>query len=82
MRLSSIFYLVLMIMVRLLSVVNRVVNIVERSKIMFNIRVKYKDEVKSRVTATVGEYSNYLENMLHVMKQNANIDWVRIERVS
>lgn len=49
---------------------------------MFNIRVKYKDEVKSRVTATVGEYSNYLENMLHVMKQNANIDWVRIERVS
>ena len=52
------------------------------SKIMFNIRVKYKDEVKSRVTATVGEYSNYLENMLHVMTQNANIDWVRIERVS
>jgi len=47
---------------------------------MFNIRVKYKDEVKSRVTATVGEYSNYLENMLHVMAQNANIDWVRIER--
>jgi len=47
---------------------------------MFNIRVKYKDEVKSRTTATVGEYSNYLENMLHVMTQNANIDWVRIER--
>ena len=50
------------------------------SKIMFNIRVKYKDEVKSRLTATVGKYSNYLENMLHVMTQDDNIDWVRIER--
>jgi hypothetical protein len=44
----------------------------------YNIIVKYSDETKEKVTATVGNKSSYCENILDMFKES-ELEYVRIE---
>lgn len=46
---------------------------------MFNVIMKYKDEPKPRVIATLGQKSKYLEKILNFY-DNENLESITIER--
>jgi len=46
---------------------------------LFNVIVKYKDEPKARVIATLGHKSKYLDKILNFY-DNENLESITIER--
>ncbi len=47
-------------------------------RIFYDVIVKYTDETKERISATVGSESRYCEDILDMFEQ-PNLDYVRIE---
>ena len=52
--------------------------IAEAPRIFYDVIVKYSDETKEKVTATVGNQSSYCEDILGMFRE-PNLDYVRIE---
>ena len=49
-----------------------------KEPMIFDVVVKYYDETKERISATVGSESRYCEDILDMFEQ-PNLDYVRIE---
>ena len=50
----------------------------EAPRIFYDVVVKYSNETKEKVTATIGDESRYCEDILDMFRE-PNLEYVRIE---